>query len=75
MQWGQIESRWTAFAGSARAHWSKLTADDWQAITGTKSHLVGRIKTRYEITRGEAERQVDEWSDGLLDIVERSRTH
>lgn len=74
MKWDQIESQWKSFAGSARARWSKLTADDWQAITGTKSHLIGRIKTRYQITREEAEERVDEWSDGLLDVVEVSGT-
>jgi uncharacterized protein YjbJ (UPF0337 family) len=75
MTWDQIETQWKEFAGSARAHWNKLTDDDWQAITGTKEHLVGCIQKRYGIAREEAERQVGEWSRGLLDIVEGSRTH
>jgi uncharacterized protein YjbJ (UPF0337 family) len=75
MKWDQIERQWKDFAGSARAHWSKLTDDDWGAITGTKGHLVGRIQKRYEITRQDAETQVDEWCDGLVDIVEASRAH
>jgi uncharacterized protein YjbJ (UPF0337 family) len=75
MKWEQIEAQWTDFAGSARAHWSKLTDDDWEAITGTKGHLAGRIQKRYEVTREEAERQVDEWSAALLDIATASRTH
>lgn len=75
MTWDQIEAQWKEFAGSARAHWNKLTDHDWQAITGAKGHLVGRIQERYGIAREEAERQVDEWSRGLLEIVEASRTH
>ena len=70
MKWERIESQWMEFAGSARAHWSKLSDDDWHAITGTKGHLIGRIQKRYGITRGEAEEQVDAWSDGQMDIVE-----
>ena len=74
MKWHEVEAQWTGFAGSARAHWNKLTDDDWQAITGTKGHLVGRIQKRYGIAREEAERQVDEWAGGLIDIVEASKT-
>lgn len=75
MKWDRIEAQWKDYAGSAKAHWSKLTDDDFEALTGTKGHLIGRIQKRYEITRQEAEKQVDEWSDALLDIVETSRTH
>jgi len=75
MTWEQIEPHWKEFAGSAAAHWSKLTADDFEALTGVKGHLMGRIQKRYEVTRQEAERQVDEWSDALLEIDEASGAH
>lgn len=75
MKWDRIEGQWQDFAGSARAHWSKLTDDDWRAITGSKGHLAGRIQKRYGVTREEAEGQLDEWSDGLMDIVEASSTN
>jgi uncharacterized protein YjbJ (UPF0337 family) len=75
MQWDRIESRWKEFAGSARAHWSKITDDDWHAMTGSRGHLIGRIQNRYKVTREEAEGQVEQWSDGLLDVVGVSTTH
>jgi uncharacterized protein YjbJ (UPF0337 family) len=75
MNWDQLEGKWRLFAGSARAHWSKLTDDDWQAITGKKEQLVGRIQERYGVAKEEAAKQVDHWSDALQDIVEASRTH
>lgn len=75
MNWDQLEIQWKEFAGSARAHWSKLTDDDWQTITGKKEQLVGRIQERYGIAKEEAARKVDEWSDALLDIVGTSKTH
>ena len=73
MNWDQIESKWTDFVGSARAHWSKLTDDDWQTITGKKEHLVARIQERYGIAKKEAEKQVDKWSRALQDIVGAAR--
>jgi uncharacterized protein YjbJ (UPF0337 family) len=75
MQWDQIASQWQECAGSARAHWGKLTDDDWLAITGTKGHLIGRIQKRYEVSREEATRQVDQWSEALPEIVEAPGTN
>jgi uncharacterized protein YjbJ (UPF0337 family) len=74
MKWDQIEKEWSELAGSARAHWNRLTDEEWQAIAGKKGRLVGSIQKRYGIVKEEAERQVDKWSDGLLDVVGLSRT-
>ena len=71
----QMEGKWRELAGSARAHWSKLTDDDWQTITGKREQLIGRIQERYGVAKEEAARQVDRWADALQDIVEASRTH
>jgi uncharacterized protein YjbJ (UPF0337 family) len=77
MNWKQPGGRWKEFAGSARANWSELTDDDWKAITGSKEQLAARIQQRYGISREAAERQIDEWSNALLDIAEpvRARLH
>ena len=74
MNWDQIEAQWKAFAGSARAHWGKLTDDDWQTIAGKKEHLVGRLQERYGIAKEEAEKRVSEWSSALLDVAESSKS-
>ncbi len=73
MNWDQLERRWQEFAGSARAHWNKVTDDDWGTITGRKEQLVGTVQARYGIVKAEAERQVDEWADAVLDIAQPSR--
>lgn len=73
MNWDQLECKWSEFSGSARAHWSVLTDDDWKAITGKKAQLVSRIKQRYGISREAAEHQVEEWSNGLLDTAVPAR--
>ncbi len=75
MKWEPLEAQWKEYAGSARAHWSQLTDDDWKAITGKKAQLVGRIQQRYGIAKEEAEKQVDHWSDALQDILDTSKVH
>lgn len=75
MTWNQLEDRWNEFTGSARAHWSKLTDEDWQAITGKKEQLIGCVQKRYGIAKQEAEREVDNWSNALQDLVQASKAH
>jgi uncharacterized protein YjbJ (UPF0337 family) len=74
MNWDQLEGKWKQYAGSARAHWGQLTDDDWKTITGKKDQLVGRIQERYGIAKEEAEKQANQWSDALQDIVEKVRS-
>ena len=74
MNWIQLEEQWKLYAGSARAHWSKLTEEDWQQITGKKEQLAGRIQERYGIDKEAAEKQVDHWSHALLELAEIAPT-
>ena len=74
MNWTQLEEQWKVYAGSARARWSKLTDDDWQAITGKREQLIARIQERYDISDAVAGEQVDEWSRALLELREVSDT-
>lgn len=67
MNWDRIEDRWEDVKGSARAHWGKLTDEDWKKLTGEKGALLTSIQERYAIAREEAERQADEWSNALPD--------
>lgn len=67
MNWDQVEGKWKQIEGSARAHWGKLTDDDWQTVAGKKEHLVGRIQERYGIAKEVAEKQAEEWSRAVQD--------
>lgn len=73
MNWDQVQGKWKQFAGSAQAHWGKLTDDDWQTIEGNKEHLTGRIQERYGIAKEIAEKQVADWSDALLEIDNKAK--
>jgi uncharacterized protein YjbJ (UPF0337 family) len=72
MNWDQLEANWTEYAGAARAHWSKLTAEDWKTISG-KDHLTTGIRIRYGVSEDEAGKQVEEWSRALPDFVRVSK--
>jgi uncharacterized protein YjbJ (UPF0337 family) len=63
--WHQIAGKWKQFKGDIQSRWGELTDDELDQINGEREKLVGRIQERYGIVREEAERQIDEWSEGL----------
>lgn len=74
MTWDQLQNHWEEFAGSARAHWGRLTDGDGQQLKGSKQQLIERIEQRYAVSASEAERQVDEWAQALPDLP-KARAH
>jgi uncharacterized protein YjbJ (UPF0337 family) len=70
MNWEQVEGTWKDIAGSAKAHWGKITDDDWMVISGRKEQLAGAVEKRYGITKEQAEAQVETWSSALQDVIE-----
>lgn len=71
MNWDVLEGKWKQFAGAARERWGKLTDDDLDAIGGKKDKLLGRLQERYGIARDQADREIDEWSRGLVETPSR----
>lgn len=63
MNWDQIEGKWKQFKGSAKENWGKLTDDDLDVAAGKRDKLAGKIQEAYGVTKEEAEKQIDEWSD------------
>src|ERR1700674_4287444 len=59
--WEKIKGSWTQTKGAVKEQWGKLTDDDLMEIQGRREQLVGKIQTRYGITREEAEAQVSGW--------------
>ena len=62
MNWDQIEGNWKQFKGVAKQKWAKLTDSDWNAMSGKRDEIVGRLQERYGYAKDEAEREADEWS-------------
>jgi uncharacterized protein YjbJ (UPF0337 family) len=59
--WEKFKGSWTQTKGAVKEQWGKLTDDDLLAIEGRRDQLVGKIQTRYGITREQAEAQVSSW--------------
>jgi uncharacterized protein YjbJ (UPF0337 family) len=59
--WEKIKGSWAQTKGAVKEQWGKLTDDDLLAIEGRRDQLVGKLQTRYGITREQAESQVSSW--------------
>ena len=59
--WAKIKGAWTQSAGAVKEQWSKLTDDDIAEVDGRREQLIGKLQTRYGVSREDAERQVRGW--------------
>lgn len=59
--WLKIKGAWNQTKGEVKKNWGKLTDDDVTEIEGRRDVLVGKLQTRYGITKEEAEAQVGGW--------------
>jgi len=65
MDWDQVGGKWKQLSGKAKEKWGKLTDDDLTVAAGKKDQLVGKIQERYGAGKEQAEREVDDWIQGL----------
>ena len=61
MDWNRVSGLWTEYQGIAKANWGRLTDNDMTAISGSRDLLIGKLQTRYGLTKDQAEQQVDNW--------------
>ena len=59
--WEKIKGSWVQTKGAVKEQWGKLTDDDLMEIQGRREQLVGKIQTRYGVSREQAEAQVSGW--------------
>ena len=59
--WEKIKGSWNQTKGAVKEQWGKLTDDDLLEIEGKRDQLIGKLQTRYGITREQAEAQVSTW--------------
>jgi uncharacterized protein YjbJ (UPF0337 family) len=65
MNWDQVEGKWKQYKGQIKEKWGKLTDDDIEVINGKRQQLVGKIQQHYGLAREAAEKQADEFVNGL----------
>ena len=59
--WEKMKGSWKQTKGAVKEQWGKLTDDDLMQVEGRRDVLVGKIQTRYGISREQAEAQVSGW--------------
>lgn len=64
--WEKVKGSWNQTKGAVKEQWGRLTDDDLLAIEGRRDQLVGKIQTRYGISREAAEAQVGAWEKNRL---------
>ena len=58
MDWNLVEANWQQFRGDVHANWGRLTSGQLDIIAGARARLASQIRQAYDVTSGEAERQI-----------------
>ena len=66
--WEKFRGAWAQTKGAIKEQWGKLTDDDLAEIQGRREQLVGKVQTRYGISREQAEAQVSTWEQKHRDM-------
>ena len=69
MNWDRIEGNWKQLSGKVQEKWGKLTNDHLDVAAGKRDQLSGRIQEVYGVTKEEANRQIDEFSNSLKVLI------
>ena len=57
----RMEGRWDQVKGVARELWGELRGDEQQFSAGQIERLIGRMEEKYDLSREEAERRVNDF--------------
>ena len=60
-----LKGKWNQYKGEAKKKWGELTDDELDQINGEKDIIVGKIQEKYGKSKEEAEKEFDDWSNGL----------
>lgn len=62
----QLSAKWKQHMGAAKISWGKLTDDQLLETKGHHQKLVGLVQEKYNITRDEADKQVQKFTEKNL---------
>ncbi len=65
MNWDQIAGKWKQYKGDVQMKWGKLSGDDMDQVDGNREKLIGKIQERYGKNKEEAQKEVDDYINGL----------
>lgn len=64
-----IEGNWKQMKGAVQEQWGKLTDDQLAKTEGSREKLVGEIQETYGIAHEEAEKQLEQFEEGLQEAA------
>ncbi|MCR0984315.1 CsbD family protein [Roseomonas populi] len=59
---GRLAGDWGGMGDKVRKDWGKLTEEDISQAGGRRDLLLERIRERYGLSEGDAERQLTDWA-------------
>ena len=59
-----FEAKWKQLRGKAKEQWGELTDDDLDKVDGQFDQLVGVLQEKYELTRANAEAEINKFLTG-----------
>lgn len=62
----QMQGKWTELRGAIRERWGRITDSDLAVIAGKRDQLIGILQQRYDSSKEEAEREVDDFARRIL---------
>ena len=70
MNWDQIKGEWKQMTGKVKAKWGKLTDNELTVIAGQREQLVGVLQERYGYKKERAEKEVNDFTNGLKSWIQ-----
>jgi len=59
-----FEAKWKQLRGKAKEQWGELSDDDLDKVDGQFDQLVGVLQEKYELTRANAEAEINKFLTG-----------
>ena len=51
--------------GKAKASWGEMSDDELDQIAGKRDQMIGKLQTKYGISKEEAEKRADDWARSI----------
>ncbi|MDN5871333.1 MAG: general stress protein CsbD [Nitrococcus sp.] len=69
LTWNDVQGKWHIYKGKVRQRWALLTTNDLEGMQGYYEEMSGKIQQVYDVSKEEADRQIDEWLMGHDDTT------
>ncbi len=60
-----LKGKWNQYKGEAKKKWGEFTDDELDQLNGEKDIIVGKLQEKYGRSKEEAEKEFNDWYNGL----------